>query len=107
MASYEKALYGLFMQAHVWCRPPKHEGFTVHWPEGEDGRLAEQYYLGGIAAMTGIPWHVVGADYRRFVMEVDEPLVAPEDRASLEGRRCVVPPELVDKAMDELDERIK
>lgn len=108
MSNYEKALFGLFMQANVWCKPIPNEDYaTTYWPEGDEGHRQLVGYLGGIAAMSSKPWHVVGGDYYRLLIEIDESLVDKHTLEILKDRPCIVSAELVEQAKRELAKRIK
>ena len=105
---YEKALVNLFMKANVWCKPiPNEDCATMYWPDGDEGYWQLMGYLGGIAAMSGKPQHVVGGDYYRLLIEIDESLVDDGTFDSLKDRPCVVSPELVEMARREWQRRNK
>lgn len=103
---YEKALVGLFMQSEVWCKPLEN-GYTVYWPEGEEGRRQVVGYLGGIAAMSGKPWHIVGGDYKRLMLEIDESLVDAASAEVLRDRACVADEDTVEMCRVEWERRNK
>ena len=105
--SYENALFRLFMYSEVMCRPPRGEGCMTHWPEGNERMTAMTYFLFGVATAFGKQCNAVGADYYRFLMEVDESLVGAETRERLKDREPVLDGKLVEMARIELAERVR